>query len=138
MGLLDQLAGQVMGSLGGQAPAAGGQGALLSGLMTMIDNAGGVQAVLQQLQQSGIADQVMSWIGTGQNLPVSGDQLAAALGQDKVAQVAAQAGVSPDQAAGGLAALLPQIIDQLTPQGQVPTDDMLSQGLNLLRGRLLG
>jgi uncharacterized protein YidB (DUF937 family) len=137
MGLLDQLAGQVMGSLGGQ-PAAGAQGNMMSSVMAMIDQAGGVPALLQKLQQSGMLDQVQSWIGTGQNHAISGDQLSAALGQDNMAQLAQQAGVAPEQASAGMAQLLPQLIDQLTPGGAMPDDTMLSQGLQLLKGKFLG
>lgn len=138
MGLLDQLAGQVLGSLGAQKQDPVSQNDLLSGVMTLINNAGGVQAILQQLQASGIAGQVASWIGTGENHPVSGNQIAEALGADNIAQIAQHAGVAPEHAATGLAQLLPQIIDKLTPDGQVPHNDLLQQGLSLLHGKLFG
>lgn len=138
MGLLDQLAGQVIGSLGPQKQDAVSQSDLLGGLMNLINNAGGLQGILQQLQASGIADQVASWIGTGENAPVSGNQIAEALGADKVTQIAQHAGIAPEHAATGLAQLLPQIIDKLTPGGQVPQNELLEQGLSLLRGKLFG
>ena len=138
MGLLDQLAGQVIGSLGAQKQDSVSQSDLLGGVMTLINNAGGLQGILQQLQASGIADQVASWIGTGENAPVSGNQIADALGSDKVAQIAQHAGIEPEHAATGLAQLLPQIIDKLTPGGQVPQNELLEQGLSLLRGKLFG
>ncbi|UUZ46921.1 YidB family protein [Massilia sp. B-10] len=92
--------------------------------------------MLQQLQQSGLGDQVASWIGTGANHAISGEQLSAALGSGQLADVAQQSGVDPSQLSGGLAALLPQVIDQLSPNGQLPEGDMLGQGLNLLKGKL--
>jgi uncharacterized protein YidB (DUF937 family) len=138
MGLLDQLAGQVVGSLGAQKQDSVSQSDLLSGVMSMINNAGGLQGILQQLQASGLGDQVASWIGTGTNNPVSGDQIQDALGADQLAQIARQAGVEPEHAATGLAQLLPQIIDKLTPDGQVPQNDILAQGVELLRGKLFG
>jgi uncharacterized protein YidB (DUF937 family) len=138
MGLLDQLAGQVIGSLGAQKQDSVSQSDLLSGVMSMINNAGGLQGILRQLQASGLGDQVASWIGTGANNPVSGNQIQDALGADQVAQIARQAGVEPEHAATGLAQLLPQIIDKLTPDGQVPQDDMLEQGMALLKGKLFG
>lgn len=137
MGLLDQLAGQVMGSLGGQQDGAA-QGGTMGAVMALIDQAGGVQALLQQLQQSGLGAQVASWIGTGANHAISGEQLRAALGSGQLEQVAQQSGIDPAQLSGGLAALLPQVIDHLTPDGEVPDQDMLGQGLNLLRGKLFG
>ena len=138
MGLLDQLAGQVIGSLGAQKQDSVSQNDLLGGVMNLINNAGGLQGILQQLQASGIADQVASWIGTGENAPVSGNQIADALGADKVGQIAQHAGIEPEHAATGLAQLLPQIIDKLTPGGQVPQNELLEQGLSLLRGKLFG
>jgi uncharacterized protein YidB (DUF937 family) len=137
MGLLDQLAGQVLGSMGGQQ-AAGGQGDLMGSVMGMIERAGGVQAILQQLQQSGLGDQVASWIGTGANQAVSGSQLSEALGAGNIAGMAQQAGIDPQQASAGLAQLLPQIIDQLTPGGQLPDNALLEQGLSMLKGKLFG
>ncbi|NVD72287.1 DUF937 domain-containing protein [Duganella sp. BJB488] len=136
MSLLDQLAGQVMGSLGGQQGEEAQQGNLLSGVMVMIDRAGGVPAVLEKLKESGLADQVMSWIGTGANQAISGDQLEAALGSDQLQQIAGHAGIDPQQVSSGLAGMLPQIIDQLTPHGEMPADGLLAQGLTLLKARL--
>lgn len=129
MGLLDQLAGQVLGQ---------SQGDLLSSVMGMINRAGGLQALLQQLQAGGLAEQAASWVGTGANHPVSGEQLEQALGSDNIAQIAQQAGLQPGQASNGLAEMLPKIIDQLTPDGQVPQNELLEQGMNLLRGKLFG
>lgn len=129
MGLLDQLAGQVLGQ---------SQGDLLSSVMGMINRAGGLQALLQQLQAGGLAEQAASWVGTGANHPVSGEQLDQALGSDNIAQIAQQAGLQPGQASNGLAEMLPKIIDQLTPDGQVPQNELLEQGMNLLRGKLFG
>ncbi|XLZ67985.1 YidB family protein [Massilia sp. SR12] len=129
MGLLDQLAGQVLGQ---------SQGDLLSSVMGMINRAGGLQGLLQQLQAGGLAEQAASWVGTGGNHPVSGEQLEQALGSDNIAQIAQQAGLQPGQASNGLAEMLPKIIDQLTPDGQVPQNELLEQGMNLLRGKLFG
>lgn len=137
MGLLDQLAGQVMGSLGAQKQDSVAQGDLMGGVMALINGAGGLPALLQQLQGSGLGDQVASWIGTGENQAVSGDQIKNALGEDNIQQIAQQAGVEPEHASAGLAQLLPQIIDKLTPNGQVPQGDLLEQGLSVLKGKFL-
>ena len=61
-----------------------------------------------------------SWIGTGQNLPISADQMQHVLGSDQVKELAAKAGMSPDMASNALSQLLPTLVDQLTPSGQVP------------------
>lgn len=139
MGLLDQLAGQVLGNLGSPSQDQTQSSALLSGVMSLINQAGGVQGLLNQLQQGGLGDQVASWLGTGQNQPVSADQITGALGNDTLTQVAQQAGVAPEHAATGLAQLLPQIIDHLSPNGQVSdNNELLEQGLALLKGKLFG
>jgi uncharacterized protein YidB (DUF937 family) len=138
MGLLDQLVGQMTAAAGGQSLDGAPQGGLMAGVMTMVDNAGGVPALLEQLKASGLGEHVASWIGSGENLPVTASQLVEALGAGQLAQVAQQAGVAPEHAASGLAQLLPQLIDQLSPGGQMPEGGMLSQGLSMLAGRLLG
>lgn len=138
MGLLGQLAGQVLGKLGAQQQDSVPQGELLNGVMGMIGNSSELSGLLQKLKDSGLEEQVASWIGSGENQPVSGDQIKDALGEETVQQVAEQSGIAPEHAASGLAQLLPQIINQLTPNGQVPHEDLLQQGLSLLRGKLFG
>jgi len=77
-----------------------------------------------------------SWIGTGQNLPVSGDQLKTGLGADLIGQLASKVGVSPDVATSKLTEILPGLIDKLTPEGQVPESGLLLQGLDFLQSNL--
>lgn len=140
MGLLDQLAGQVLGSLGSQlgtqdgAEGLGGvQGVLLQAVMGLIQNSeGGLGGLLAKLSQGGLGQQAASWVGTGANLPVSGDQLGAALGGDAL-DALQQLGLSRE----GLAELLPQVVDQLTPEGQLPASNaVFDQGLAALGGLL--
>lgn len=138
MGILDQLAGQAMGSLGAQKQDGVPQGALLGGLMGMIESNGGLPAILEKMKAGGLSYQVASWVGKGENQPVSGDQINNALGADNVKAIAAQAGVEPEHASTGLAQLLPQIIDQLTPNGTVPQSDLLTQGMSILKNKFLG
>ena len=135
MGLLDQMLGGVMGQ---QASAAGGQGGLLPLVLQLVNNfPGGFQGLLAQLGQGGLAQQVQSWVGTGQNMPVSAEQLMQALGGGQLAALAQQFGMPADQAADGMAGLLPDIIDKLTPSGAVQDAD-IAAGLEMLRGRFLG
>ncbi len=143
MGLLDSLAGaalnQVLGSVGGNNQLVKAALNMLTGgtAAGAATQGGGLAGLLQQLQGSGIADAVQSWISTGPNQPVSPEQLQAALGPDKVAAVAQEAGVSPEQASSGLAALLPNLINHLTPDGNVPDHTMLNKGLSMLKDALL-
>jgi len=135
MGLLDS----VLGSLAA-GNTQGGNG-LLDVVMQLIQNQpGGLAGLVQSLQQGGLAEVVSSWVSTGQNMPVSAQQLASALGGDQLQNIAAQLGVSPEQASGSLADLLPQVVDQLTPNGQLPEGgDLLTQGLAMLKkGGLFG
>jgi uncharacterized protein YidB (DUF937 family) len=141
MGLLDSLAGSVLGKvLGG-----GQQNALVEGVLGMLGKGdaqgggtGGLAGLVDQLKQKGLGEHVASWVGTGQNMPVSADQVQHALGADTIQQLAAKAGVSPEQTSGGLAHLLPQLIDKLTPDGNVPAGGALEQGLAMLKGKLFG
>jgi uncharacterized protein YidB (DUF937 family) len=74
----------------------------------------------QKFRESGLDEQVSSWISKGQNLPVVGDQIRRALGNDTVAGIAAKLGISEEQAADELARAVPQVVDEMTPEGQIP------------------
>jgi uncharacterized protein YidB (DUF937 family) len=74
-----------------------------------------------------------SWVSTGQNLPISGNQLQDVLGSDLIQQFAKKLGTSNADVSGGLANLLPDLIDKLTPNGQLPEKDALQKGLRMLR-----
>lgn len=142
MGLFDGVAGQLLGSvLGGQqgGQSAAGGNPLLQAVMQLIQNQpGGLAGLLQKFQQAGLGEQVASWIGTGSNQPVSGEQVHAALGGDTIAAIAGQLGLSHADTAGGLANLLPQLVDHLTPQGQVSEGAELQSMLTSLAGKFLG
>lgn len=134
MGLFDQ----VVGSLAG---AGEGKGALLDVVMQLVNKyPGGVAGLVQAFQQGGLGEIANSWVSTGANLPLSGEQLQGVLGGDLLGQLAARLGSTPEQASSGVAQLLPQIVDQLTPNGQLPQGgELLSQGLDLLKkGGLFG
>jgi uncharacterized protein YidB (DUF937 family) len=89
---------------------------------------------VQQFQQKGMGDLVNSWVSTGENKQISAEQVEQALGSEQVQQFARQTGVSGQQAAGNIAQLLPQLIDNLTPNGQAPAQgDIQAMVGNLLR-----
>jgi len=130
MGLLDQMAGALAG---GQS---GGNGALLETVLQLVNDPrhGGLEGLVRAFQQGGLGEIVNSWVSTGQNLPVSPEQVHSALGDASLQDIAAQLGMSPAQASGSLAELLPQVVDQLTPNGQLPQGgDLLAQGLDMLK-----
>lgn len=138
MGLLDNVLGAATQALGQQQGSGQDWVGLISGLLANGTAHGGLAGLLQQLQAGGLAEHVQSWISTGGNLPVSGDQLGAALGGagGLLGQLAQQAGVSHAEAGEQLSQLLPQIIDRLTPNGQLPSQG--AGGLGDIAGMLGG
>jgi len=136
MGLFDSIAGQVAGALSGQGGAQGS--GLLQLLMELINNpqTGGLQGLIAAFQDKGLGDLVSSWIGTGQNLPISAEQLQSVLGSGQIGQIAQQLGLSSQEVSGQLSALLPQVIDGITPNGQVPEGDAMQSALGMLSGLL--
>jgi uncharacterized protein YidB (DUF937 family) len=83
-------------------------------------NQGGLNAIVAKLQQAGFGDQVKSWIGAGQNLPITADQLKQVLGSDVVRQLAAKYNIPIDQVAEVLAHQLPVAVDKASPDGKLP------------------
>ncbi len=81
---------------------------------------GGLTAIVAKLQQGGLGDQVKSWIGTGQNLPITADQLKQVLGSDTVRQLAARYNIPVDQISEILAQQLPTAVDHASPDGKLP------------------
>ena len=143
MGLLDGLLGQVMGGMmsGGQAPMqphAQGQNPLLQIALQMLQQNGGLSGVLGKMQQAGYGQQAQSWIGTGQNMPIDAGALSQIFGQGELGQLAQQLGISHDEASGSLAQMLPNVVDEMTPGGQIPDNhsDLVNEALAILqRGR---
>jgi uncharacterized protein YidB (DUF937 family) len=105
-GALGQLEGAVLPVVLGQVLGNGGQG--------------GLNAIVAKLQQAGLGDQVKSWIGNGQNLPITAEQLQQALGSDTAKQLAAKFNIPLDQLAPVLAQLLPKAVDNASPNGHLP------------------
>ncbi|MFM1992088.1 MAG: hypothetical protein RJA99_5045 [Pseudomonadota bacterium] len=127
MSLMDGLMGALGGALGGQQ--GGGSNPLLQLAMQMLAGGGqggagaglgGLGGLIQAFERNGLGDVAQSWVGTGQNLPVSPEQLQQVLGGDVIGGLARQLGLSPQQASSGLADVLPQLVDRLTPQGTLP------------------
>ena len=93
---------------------------VLIGLVSNNGQAGGLGGLAEKFNQAGLGDVLGSWIGTGPNAPITGDQLGAVLGGDLMNQLATRLGMSEADAAGQLAQGLPDLIDRLTPQGEAP------------------
>ncbi|RYY51099.1 MAG: DUF937 domain-containing protein, partial [Comamonadaceae bacterium] len=119
MGLLDSMLGQVLGG------AQGGSGDLsgaLGGLFGKDGGPEGLGGLVSKFEQAGLGDVIGSWIGKGENAPVSGGQLNDVLGSDAVSAIASKLGISPGMLLPMLATLLPSLIDRLTPHGKIPDE----------------
>ena len=125
MNILDSLLSGLAGS--SNAPEQGAANPLLQLLMQMLSSNGqfgGLSGLAQQFQQAGLGAEVNSWISTGKNLPVSPEQLMQVFGQGQLQQMAASSGMDLGTLSGRLSDLLPQMIDRMTPQGQLPAGDI--------------
>ena len=122
MGLLDNVIGAIGANSGSGAAAAGADP--LQAIVGMLGQGGGLGGLVQQLQQGGLGDIAASWIGSGPNQPVSANALGQVLNSDMVAGFARQLGIDPQQALAVLSTMLPQLVDQLTPNGQLPQGDI--------------
>ncbi len=144
MGLLDTVLGVIKGAAANNAApgasAAGGDSNLLESVIGMISDpqTGGLNGLIEKISAGGLGEQVASWVSTGQNLPVTAEQIQAVLGSSFVQGLAEKMGINTADVSGSLASLLPQVIDKLTPDGQVPGDnkllDIALSGLTSLLG----
>lgn len=129
MGLLDSVAGAVLGKLGGQG------GGMAQVAMEMFNQHGGVGGILDKFKEGGLAEQAASWVGKGENLPVSADQISSVLGSGAIADMAAKFGIDPATLSAQIAEHLPTVVDKLTPNGAVEGDSgsLLSTVLGMLK-----
>jgi uncharacterized protein YidB (DUF937 family) len=136
MGFLDQLTGELSKKLGNGANA----GSLLEHAMSLINSpsTGGLPGLVEAFKNNGLGNIVSSWISTGKNMPISADQVLQTLGPDKIQKIAQKLGMSSEDLSQHLSQLLPQIIDKLTPNGNMPNPSVLEEGLNMLKKNFLG
>jgi uncharacterized protein YidB (DUF937 family) len=104
----------------------GGLGGLLAGGAAGSVISGGLGDLLKQFQQSGQGDTANSWVGKGENKPIAPGDLANALGANQIDSLASQSGLSRDELLSGLSQYLPGVVDHLTPDGRLPTEQELS------------
>jgi uncharacterized protein YidB (DUF937 family) len=130
MGLLDEMENKAVTSMLGNS-----SNPLATSLLQMINNQpGGLSGLAQSFHEKGFGGIMSSWVGTGQNLPITADQIQHVLGSEQVKELAAKAGISPDLASSSLATMLPSLIDKLTPNGQMPDHSNLVQmGMSILQ-----
>lgn len=133
MGLLDSIVGAALGgSKGGSL-----NGLLVQQLIGMLAKPGALGSLMAAFNQHGLGNILQSWLGSGQNLPISASQVQQVLGGGMLAQLAKGANVGEPEAAGALSSLLPQLVDTLSPDGKIAEGDQLG-GLLGSVGKLLG
>lgn len=138
MGLFDSIAGQVAqqaaSALSGNSSADDNQ--IMTMLTGLLNNPqiGGIGGLVSAFQKNGLGDVVASWISNNTNLPISAEQIQSVLGQGPLQDVANKMGLSSGDVASALSERLPGLVDQLTPNGQLPSGDLMVQGLGMLKG----
>ena len=133
MGLFDSILGAVTGKTDGS----GGAAQLIGVLGGLLAQSGGLQGLASKFAQSGQGNAFQSWVGMGENQPVSGSEIQNALGSDQVKALAAKMGIDPAQASAFLAEYLPKVVDKLTPAGKIDPGADHQQGLAALLPSLL-
>ncbi len=143
--VMAMMAGSRGGSASGMATGAttrtggGGLGDVLGQILGGgggTSRGGGLGDLLEQFQRAGFGEQARSWVGTGQNLPISPDDLGQIFGQGGISEIARRAGLTEQQTSEGLSQILPDVVDRVTPNGEVPADDGLVASVDALTRRL--
>jgi uncharacterized protein YidB (DUF937 family) len=129
MGLLDGIAGQVLGKMMGD------KGGMAQIALEMFNQNGGLTGILDKFKEGGLAEQAASWVGKGENMPISAEQISSVLGNSAIAEMAAKFGIDPDTLSNKIAEHLPTVVDKLTPDGEVGADsgNLLSTVLGMLK-----
>src|SRR3954463_5299512 len=129
MGLFDSVAGAVLGKLGGE------EGSMAQVAIDLFNQNGGVEGIINKFKENGMAQQAASWVGTGDNLSITPEQVASVLGEGAIADMAAKVGLTPEMISSKIAEHLPNIVDKLTPNGEVSGEsgNLLNTVLGMLK-----
>ncbi len=124
--------------MGADSAPESSRSSLISAVLSMLSNpqSGGIQGLIGQFTSKGLGNIIASWIGKGENLPISREQIKTVFGSEQLNAIAAKAGVSPEAASTGLTQILPELIDRLTPNGEIPKGDLMAKGMELLKQKL--
>jgi uncharacterized protein YidB (DUF937 family) len=121
----------------GEARSGGGLTDILGQVLGgSVQGGGGLGGLLEQFQRAGFGDQARSWVSTGRNQPISPADLTQVFGRGGLAEIARRAGVSQDDASVGLSQLMPEVVDRMTPDGQVPDASSLLASVDSFIKRL--
>jgi uncharacterized protein YidB (DUF937 family) len=129
MGFLDSIAGAVLSKIGGE------KGGMAQAAIEIFNQNGGIEGMLEKFKAGGLAEQAASWVGKGDNLPITAEQISNVLGNGAIADLADKFGISPETLSAQIAKHLPTMIDKLTPNGQVEgsSGNLLSTVLGMLK-----
>jgi uncharacterized protein YidB (DUF937 family) len=128
MGLMKE----VTARLGGSQGSDGG----VAVLHKMVRSSGGLHGLMWKFSRSGLGQQAESWVSTGENQPITGSEVRRAIDSRQLNAMADLAGLTPDEASDQLARVLPVVVNQATPQGQLPDNDPFASGLEKVKRML--
>jgi uncharacterized protein YidB (DUF937 family) len=128
MGFMNDLTARLGGSQGSDGGVAV--------LHKMVRSSGGLHGLIWKLSRSGLGQQAQSWVGTGENQPVTGSQVREAIDARQLKAIADQSGLTPEETSDQLARVLPVVVNQATPQGQLPDNDPFASGLEKVKRML--
>lgn len=129
MGLFDSVAGAVLGKMMGD------KGGMAQVALEMFNQNGGLTGILDKFKEGGLAEEAASWVGKGENMPISAEQISSVLGNTAIAEMAAKFGIDPDTLSSQIAEHLPTVVDKLTPDGEVNDNsgNLLTTVLGMLK-----
>jgi len=122
----------IAAKLGGSKGQDGG----LASLQKVVSSSGGLQGLTAKLTSHGMGQQVQSWVGKGQNQPVSGAQVQQAMDPHDLQQMSEQSGMTPEECSDHVAQALPEMVNKATPEGQMPSSDPFTKGLAAVKHTL--
>lgn len=122
MGLMDNMKNAVTSKVGDQLASHNPLGSQLLAMFGGGNQSQGLSALISSFQQKGLGGVVNSWVGTGENQPISADQVEQGLGQERIQQISGKLGMDPGTVKSKLAEVLPGFVDKLTPNGKVEQD----------------
>lgn len=125
MGLFDTIKSKITE----QVDAASGSSKMLQGAWELLQTQGGVEGIVQKFQAKGLGATVQSWVGSGPNQTISPEQIHSVFGENAIQNVAQKIGMSPENLTEKLSAILPKVVDHVTPNGQIPNQAITYEGL---------
>lgn len=134
MSFIEDMVQKVLGLIKGSQDEQAGLAQGVMGLLTSRET-GGLEGLIQAFEQRGLGEVISSWVGNGENMAITPQQVHEVLGSNVIQQLAEKANLSPDETKLKLSELLPTLIDKITPEGNIPEGGWLDKGKELLGRR---